>query len=460
MYGPMNLSVAPGGGEVGGRRPSVARSLGAHVRCHGMKYITVALVIGFLVVAIYFMASIAESEAAIANAEQQEADSMLGVVANAANSIKHMGCRGNGGCGRRCPHIHSDDPRFAIGNLADSIENMYTTITNTAKSERSATDTTMRTFTASMKEKTAADVKYIQDICDKTITNLSTLMTAARGLDSKYASAATVTVDVVNAKNTAIALEAAATLNRNVFVGAIIYLESYLTNARLSDFTDLDQHRIPDYERLISECTAFMVSIKASCEKLNAMITTTLDAEGKTLDASSTYGSLLTALANPASADQIVVAMAGMVNSSQASNDMIKDMGSKFDAIVQIAEKCTIKDTFTNDLPGKPSSETVSAMIANGDYNAALIQTALEPDLVKNHQKFAKERATFDSGGGVPSEFDHDMDLVPFVGLFGKSSYQRSDGTSAENSEVQLKQISSLEPDQLMRSSVPRLTFK
>ena len=75
--------------------------------------------------------------------------------------------------------------------------------------------------------------------------------------------------------------------------------------------------------------------------------------------------------------------------------------------------------------------------------------------------KFAQERNTFDSGGGVPSVRDDDNDLIPWVGIFGRPSYRRSDGTSVESTSdvMQLKSIPSDVPESLMRAKNPRLSL-
>ncbi len=70
-----------------------------------------------------------------------------------------------------------------------------------------------------------------------------------------------------------------------------------------------------------------------------------------------------------------------------------------------------------------------------------------------NHRKFAKERSSFDSGGGVPSVRDDDLDVNPWVGIFGRPSYRKTDGKSAEadNAEYPLKPITSVNPDDTQR---------
>lgn len=112
---------------------------------------------------------------------------------------------------------------------------------------------------------------------------------------------------------------------------------------------------------------------------------------------------------------------------------------------------------FSNDLPGKMSADKVTSLIESGDYETAIIKTALESDIVSNHQKFAKERSSFESGGGIQSVRDHDPSIGDWVGLFGRPTYRKSDGTSAEISKEALKAIPSEYPDQMMSKTALKL---
>ena len=115
-------------------------------------------------------------------------------------------------------------------------------------------------------------------------------------------------------------------------------------------------------------------------------------------------------------------------------------------------------DTFNNDLPGTLEADAMSSMIADGNYNYAIVKTALEPEILTNHAKFAKERSTFESGGGVHSIRDDDNDIISWAGLFGRPTYKKSDGkTSIEVSDEPLRAIPSEVPESMMRTSDPRL---
>jgi hypothetical protein len=119
-----------------------------------------------------------------------------------------------------------------------------------------------------------------------------------------------------------------------------------------------------------------------------------------------------------------------------------------------------VRDAFSNDLPGKMDADKVTALIEGNDYETAIIKTALESDIVANHQKFAKERSSFESGGGIQSVRDHDPSIGDWVGLFGRPSYRKSNGTSAEVSSEALKSIPSEYPSQMMSKSSLQLASR
>jgi hypothetical protein len=103
-------------------------------------------------------------------------------------------------------------------------------------------------------------------------------------------------------------------------------------------------------------------------------------------------------------------------------------------------------------------SDKMTSLIEAGDYESAVIKTALEADIVSNHMKFAKDRSSFESGGGIPSVRDDPNDINPWIGIIGKPSYRKSNGTSAEISSEPLKSIPSEFPDSLMTKSSLRIS--
>jgi hypothetical protein len=438
---PVNISA-----DAGIRKESIAtragHRLGLFVKQYGQPIMCALLVVCVCALFIHIGFSMCHDELD---------GSLLSAAAAYANSARHTMCKGGNGCGRRCPHISQDDPRIAIGHCADGIEEMYNVVRSGISDERVETGVFVTGLSPADAETANGKVAPIQATCDNVLMNLSTLLSKAKNLDATFANSSNVTSQVVNAKNRAAALHAAAKINNNVFVAGAVYIQSFIKNMHISKISQIDQHRITNYDMLASECTSFTASIAASYALLTPLISN---------DASSAYAKAVVSLLNDsADSESIVTVMATLMNTAKSARDTVNTMMAKFEMVDDIAQKCVIKDTFSNDLPGKPSSDMVSALISTGDYSSALIKTALEPEIVTNHKKFAKERSAFDSGGGVPAVRDDDNDVVPWVGLFGRPTYRRSDGSSAETSTIALKSIPSDIPDSLMRAKVPKLSL-
>jgi hypothetical protein len=439
---PMNISPDVSAQPKVSIMTSLGQKAGKVVKQFGMGAVYALLVMLFIYLLVRIMSSF-ESEKTDA--------SLLGAAAAYAMQARHTMCKGGGGCSRKCPHIHRDDPRVAIGECVDAIELMYKNVRQGVSEERAATEVSIARLSAADQETATKKVEPIQATCNNVLMNLSAILSKAKSLDAIYANSTTVSVDVVNAKNRSAALHAAASLNKNVFVAAAIHIESYLKNMRIAKLNELDQHRIPNYDILASECQSFTTQIASTYALVSPLISN---------DATSEYARAIVVLVNDsAPSDTIVSAMAMLMNTTQTTRETVDTMMAKFEMVDDISQKCTIKDTFSNDLPGKPNSEMVSAMISTGDYSSALIKTALEPEIVTNHKKFAKERSSFDSGGGVPAVRDDDNDVVPWVGIFGRPTYRRTDGSSADTGTIALKSIPSDVPESLMRAKVPRLSL-
>ena len=107
--------------------------------------------------------------------------------------------------------------------------------------------------------------------------------------------------------------------------------------------------------------------------------------------------------------------------------------------------------------PGKVETETANRQIEDGDYNSTIMQLSLEPSIAANHKVFAAERNRIDSGAGIYGVRDDPNDVIPWVGLF-RPTYKRSDGKSAEDSQIPLKAVPSDDPEKQMQERM-RLTF-
>lgn len=390
----------------------------------------------------------------ISDAETVEANaSIIGAAAAYTNSIRHKKCKGRGGCSRKCPFVTEDDPRVVMCKQADAIEQLNDLIRQGLDEDRMALETSISRLSAGAQESVVNELKEVQETKLRCASQIATIAATARSLDSKYGSSSTVTVDVVNAKNRISAMEAAASICKNVYLASVVRATSCVMDARVHDIPEMDHTRINSYDTKAVESQINATSIKETYKTLSSLI-----AESTVPDS---YGAIFSDLkSDTISSDRIIAAVAAMINFAKDSHLSVASIIGKFEIIVEIYENMMRKlDAFSNDLPGTMNSEQISKFIDDDDYSSAVIRTALEPEIVSNHKKFAKERSTFDSGGGVPSVRDDDNDVVSWVGLFGRPTYRHSDGTSADKSSEPLRAIPSDVPENLMRKNTPRLSF-
>jgi hypothetical protein len=412
-----------------------------------------SILIGFLIlctitVFLSFMGTIAEASVVDANA------SVLGAAASYASMAYHQKCKRRGGCSRNCPFMASDDPRVVMCKQVDGIDELNGLLRNGI--ERQAIDNALSHFgTDADKNEIKTTLDAIHVVKLRAISNVNNILSKAKDIDSAFGSAAEISLQVVDAKNKITGLAAAAVVNKNIFIAAVVHSNAYVMNRRLLKMKTADQQKVDNYDTKASECAAQAAAISTLYDGLVAKLSQDPSTTGLT------YNDYYTVIMNATAASADVInAMSGLMNLSQSTYDNLSDMLNKFNLIGEIFEKSVNKvDRFSNDLPGKLPNEVVSQLISEDEYNTVIIKTALDADTVTSHQKFAKERATFDSGGGVPSVRDDDNDINPWVGIFGRPTYRRSDGKSAETGDEPLRSIPSDVPEDMMRVSNPRFVF-
>ncbi len=435
--------------QISGNKPTWSNSMGNKVGRCVMKYSSEikiicigALVLTVIYLLLSYLATIAEAEVVEANT------GLIGAAANYAIMMKHQKCKARGGCCRRCPFITEDDPRVVMSKQIDALETLTGIIKEGSREEKIAVDIAVNKISQAKQNDVIKTLSSIQPTKDQCVTNIFALTSQARSLDSTYG-LQDVTAGVVNAKNQMSAIEATALVFKNAFVAGSIRCNSIIMSARLEDIPDIDQKRVSNYDEKLSEVKAHLGSIKTKYED---KILTIINDNAFTLN----YNALLQ---NNMKSEDIINSLAYMLSKSRETDQTIREMMAKFEVISTIFTNAMRRmDSFSNDLPGKLDNEQLSSLIASGDYASALVRTALEPEVVTNHQRFAKERSAFDSGGGVPAVRDDDNDVVPWAGLYGRPNYRKSNGDSIEKSSEPLKSIPSDNPDDLMRAKVAKWT--
>jgi hypothetical protein len=361
-------------------------------------------------------------------------------------AARHYGCKGKGGCGSDCPYISDDDPRRVMKHKVNAMEE---------------TLDFMKTLTANEDKKIVMATEYLQSESKKPaltstleaivagkagcVANVSTYTALSRAELTAYGNSDKIDTKVVNSKNRVSGYEAIVNINVNAFTCLTLQMDAVIMATRIGDIDETLKHSIKDFETKSTE-------VDGSIRKINSSVADIMQTVNGGLDKD------IQSVQNSTASEDIIGSMSNLMNLSISMEPDVSAILKLHDSIAEVFQ-LTFKSGFSNSLPAQLGSEEVSTLIDNDDYNTALIKTALEPEIVKNHLKFATERSSFDSGGGVPSVRDDDNDIVPWVGLFGRPTYRKSDGSSIEQSSEPLRSIPSDIPEDLMRTKTPRISF-
>lgn len=389
--------------------------------------------------------------------ELESTATMYGATTAYMSMAYHQGCKRRGACCRSCPFINEDDPRMVISNQVDLITELY------RETQANVSDDTLMVANAidniSDSAKAATASTTWQGILANEVNasqSISIILSQLKTLDATFGETSSVNVALIDAKNKATALSAAAAIQKNILIVASLHLHAQIMMQYIMDVSADKQQKILDYDQLVA--TAAMSANTSTSSIANIYATSNATSANYT----AAYNAMSPAATT--TSQDIIASMATLISEAQAGDDSIKSAIAKLSNVSRAYHACrNVIDRFSNDLPGKMTNDRMTTLIESNDYESAIIQTALEPDLVSNHKKFAKERSSFESGGGIQSVRDDDNDVVPWVGVFGRPTYRKSNGasidisTGASNEANVLKSIPSDVPTQLMRKSSIRL---
>lgn len=446
---PMNLAV--GGNTYSS--PSIAYTggnwLGQWVNKYG-ETLLMGVVIILLISSIVMLITntITDIEVLESNA------TMAGSTAAYMNVMYHQRCKTRGGCSKTCPFISEDDPRVVIFKQMENVDMLYGEAKQAIDEDSQMISTNLSELTL---EKAAIDTiktewNGILAVESNAKDQIRDILYQLKDLDRQYSDADSISLELINAKNRAISLGAAASIQKSILFIAILHLNSQIMMQYIKGTSAEKQKKIIDYDERVR-----IANIAAG---------TAATSEGSIAAAYKTVTSELAGYAESKAivsnkdspAQDIVSAMSKLMTKSEELTKLAEATVRQSYKVGDLAMTCKqVRLGFSNDLPGKISADKVTSLIESGDYETAIIKTALESDIVSNHQKFAKERSSFESGGGIQSVRDHDPSIGDWVGLFGRPTYRKSDGTSAEISKEALKAIPSEYPDQMMSKTSLKL---
>jgi len=369
----------------------------------------------------------------------------------------HQPCKSKGGCSRSCPFISEDDPRLIIFKQMDQLDMLYSQTKQGLKDDtlmmNNALERIKQSSTSSTPSAASNMWPTIMSTAQAASTAIGVILNQVKDLDKQFGEQDAIDIPLMDAKNRATALGAAASIQKNIFVISSVHLNSQIMMQYITNLSTAQQQKVSNYDQLLMNAS---LSANTGATSISSQYT----GYPSVLTSTDYINSYNTVSTSTSGSQNIVASMATLLNLAQSGNDTLKLVASKLPDVINLYQSCTsIVEGFSNDLPGKLSSDKIIELIQNNDYESAIIQTALEPDLVSNHQKFAKERQTFESGGGIQSVTTHDNDVNPWVGLFGRPTYRKSNGASVDVSSkesgitTELKSIPSDQPNDLMATS-------
>lgn len=362
------------------------------------------------------------------------------------DAARHYGCKGKGGCGSDCPYINNDDPRYVmkhkVNAMEESLEFMKSLIADDNTKIMVATDKLRSDSEKATLKSLLEAVTVAKQGC---VANVSTYTALSRAELTAYGNADKIDTDVVNSKNRVSGYEAIVNINVNAFTCLTLQMDAIIMSTRIKDIDESMKASIKDYDLKSTDVAGSINKINGAVLDIMKIVNGGLDENIQNVQTGKT-------------SDVIIGAMSNLMNVSVSMETNVNRVLALHDSIGEVFQS-TFKSGFNNALPTQLGAAEVSSLIDGNDYNTALIKTALEPEIVTNHLKFAGERSSFDSGGGVHSVRDDDNDIVPWVGLFGRPTYRKSDGSSIEKSNEPLRSIPSDVPEDLMRTKTPRISF-
>jgi hypothetical protein len=441
-------------GEVDSSKPTqvstrdMAAQAGAAVRKffsdHGVKLLMAFVFIAVVYVIVMSFSQMAESDAILANA------GMLRSAIVSANSLRHNKCKRRGACGKSCPFISEQDPRVVICKHSDEIA-LILSECQRSKDELVREISKQKEHVKDGAVLTTLDTLVTQQ--EDAVRDIKEINAVIADLDAAAAKWDTLDAIAINSKERAVALVAAANAQSYKLSASGLNAIGLAFLDRIKALKDKPQ--TAKLSRYDSDAGLADTQTSVLTTQQQQILTRTSSAEYK--------NAVTTLLTESVDSGKITEAMAVVLNAHQELVSIMKNVVISFSRVSEYFGSTvgSLEDGFNNKNPGDElSADNQTAMISEGDYNSVMITTSLGKDLVKNHSKFSQQRASFDSGGGVPSLRDDDNDLNPWAGIFGRPSYFKANGESMDKSSEPLRQIPSDIPEDLKRVSAYQLINK
>ena len=348
------------------------------------------------------------------------------------NAMYHMGC-GSNGCGKKCPYTKDNDPRVFVSTHSNEINKTASLMRDTLSSQTESIAADIRTYPI-----LGDTLPMILSNENASLDRMFAISNGARAVDMSIATSSSITSASYNAQDHLLALYNGAIVEKNVMVINALVAEGTTTNKIASDAQLDKMSTIDQIDVIASNASVALKTMNASLSQATSNV-----APGSpymnainAITASISHGITM-------SRADIVSKMIILANVSSDMETLANGVNTQANVLRGIRNKITSsKESFNNDLPGHMSNDRLNALIRGGDYDTAIIATALEPDIVSNHHKFAKERSTFDNSVSTMSVRDDANDVIPWI-AYSRPTYQKTNGQSIEANSMPLSSIPS-----------------
>lgn len=377
-------------------------------------------------------------------------DSNISCRTNLMN-MNHSSCKRGEGCSMDCPYLKKDDPRAIVAHLhqfaAQQVKEIHQLFGEDYEETKQLVEELSKNPKKAAAFKTKVQIEEATKLKSKVSSQMDQILQTIQLLKESISKEHKINNKIMNVHLRVKGLIDSLLIHKYVFISLLLHVSSNVIFAHVSTLDSDKKNKIHNFDK---KETSLIMSNATCNERVGQLL--------PFVDSDSFRVAFATLNSNNLTSERYIQGVVAMQNAKLNVKSIFLDLVNHYKQAEQFMEEIN-KESFNNKLPAEVKRDQINDMISKGDYSSALVNMALEPEVVSNHKKFAEERSSFDSGGGVPAVRDDDNDLVKWVGLFGRPKYQNTDGSFvAQDDPHPLRSIPSDKPEDLVRHG-PKLQY-
>jgi hypothetical protein len=344
------------------------------------------------------------------------------------SGLSHTDCSEHNYCSNKCPYDISN-PKIAIKYKVKEINNVIDLIEDAITNEHKYILRYKSNY-----PKLENSLQTIEDNQNSIYVSILDIKTKIESISNISRGQGDDSVKLYNNQNKIIGLSSAFNIYRDMILTNIIMAHAMVANENINDELNNKATTIIDIDK--------SATIAINTYKDIILLSNTI------LTSSSVNTIAINDLVNNVNIIENMVKLAD--NNTDIHNKLIQLMAN-FNSINTLngaIVESKNKDTFNNDMPGVVSNAQAIKLISENNYEKYVRDSALEPSIIDNHKKFAKERSTFNTSVDVLSVRDDTNDLNPWV-AYSRPTFSKSNGADIAVSNVTLTSIPSENPETL-----------